>query len=754
LENVPDNTESLAGGPQPEVHFAEYWAVVVKRRRLIGICVALALVIGAAVSILSRPTYRATTVLDIEKDKASPVDISSSPQAASYDPEFLPTQTRLMRSREVAERAVRRLNLAENADFNPPKKGIFSFASGGDGEAAPKDAIARTASNVQAGIDIVSVRGTNLVELSYIANSPKVAADVANAIADAYVDWNLEAKYQVVGQASQFLTAQIEQLKTEIDAKEQQLQQYGRLKDIVSVDPQSNGTLQNLETLNKDYTGAVTDRVAKEARYHEVSTARPDAIADTLSNGLVSQLRNEQAKMEREYAEKLNLYKPEWPAMQQLKAQIDKGKQHLDSVIQETVSKAREVARSDYLTAMRREETLKSVLQGQKNEAMALNTNAVEYNNLKVEVETKRALYDTLLKRNAETQVTSRLRGERLSNVRVVDRALTPRVRYRPSYRNNALLSLFFGAAIGILFAFFLEYLDRSLRSPEQIERLLQLPALGVIPAVGSAGTRYGYGYGYGRSAGARKTKKANGNNEKVAIELLPHHQPRSTVSEAYRAFRTALLLSRAGGVKTIAIASSLPAEGKTSTALNLAVVLAQLGKRVLLIDADLHKPRLHEIFRVSNRVGLVSILAESVTPTDVITQTSIPNVFLIPSGPSSPNPSGLLSSPAMGKLLDFTAMNFDFVILDTPPVSPVADAILLGHEVDGVVLTVRGGRTSREHVMRVRDKLLRSKVRILGVLINNLEEEAPIYGRYYDYYGKRPSQDEPYADTPRIVAR
>ena len=738
---------------QTEVHFAEYWAVVVKRRRLIAICVALALVIGAAVSILSPPTYRATTVLDIEKDKASPVDISSSPQALNYDPEFLPTQTRLMRSREVAERAVRRLNLNDSEDFNPPRKGIFSFGTRSDSKGAPKDGLARVAANVQGGIEIAPIRGTNLVELSYVAGSPKVAADVANAIADAYIDWNLEAKYQVVGQASQFLTAQIEQLKTEIDAKEQQLQQYSRQKDIVSVDPQSNVTLQNLETLNKDYAGAVTDRVAKEARYHEVSTARPDAIADTLSNGLVSQMRNDQLRLEREYAEKLNLYKPEWPAMQQLKAQIDKGKQHLDTVIQETVAKAREVARSDYVTAMRREETLKSVLQGQKNEAMALNTNAVEYNNLKVEVETKRALYDTLLKRNAETQVTSRLRGERLSNVRVVDRALTPNVRYRPSYRKNALFSLFFGAGIGILFAFFLEYLDRSLRTPEQIERILQLPSLGVIPALGSAGKGYGYGYGYGRGSGT-KNKKTNPSGEKVAIELLPHHQPRSTVAEAYRAFRTALLLSRAGGVKTIAIASSVPAEGKTSTALNLGVVLAQLGRRVLIIDGDLHKPRLHEIFRVSNRAGLVSILAEGATPTDVITQTSIPNVFLIPSGPNSPNPSGLLSSPAMGKLLEFTAMNFDYVILDTPPVSPVADALLLGHVVDGVVLTVRGGRTSREHVTRARDKLLRSNVRILGVLINNLEEEAPVYGRYYDYYGKRATLDEPYADTPRIVAR
>lgn len=736
-----------------EVHLAEYWSVIVKRRRMIGLCVALAVLVGAVVSLLSRPTYRATAVLDVEKEKVSPVDLGASASPfASYDPEFLPTQTRLIRSREVAERVVQRLNLVTNEEINPPRKGFLGLFGKSAELQSSKDSVTKAAALLQPNIEVGPVRGTNLVELSFVATSPKLASDVANAIAEAYIDWNLEAKFQVVGQTSQFLTAQIEQLKTEIDEKERQLQAYSRQKDIVSIDPQSNVTTQRLESLNKDYADAVADRVAKEARYHEVSTARADAIADTLSNGLVSQLRNEQAKLEREYAEKLNLFKPEWPAMQQLKAQIDKGRQHLDSVIDETVSKARDVAKSDYLTALRREDSLKSVLQGQKSEAMALNTNAVEYNNLKVEVETKRTLLDTLLKRNAETQITSRLRGERLSNVRVVDRALPPTFRFRPSYKMNALLSLFLGGALGVGLAFLLEYLDRSLRTSEQVERVLQLPALGIIPAVGEAGRRYGYGYGYGYGYTQRRAKPAT-DDQKVAIELLPHDQPRSTVAEAYRAFRTALLLSRAGGVKTLAITSSLPAEGKTSTALNLAVVLGQLGKRVVLVDADLHKPRLHEIFRTTNRAGLVSVLAENMPPTEVLQKTPIPNVFIVTSGPSSPNPSGLLSSDAMAKFLEFLALNFEYVILDTPPVSPVADALLLGHQVDGVVLTVRGGRTPREYVLRVRDKLMRSNVKILGVLINNLAEDRAAYGRYYSYYGKGYGQDKPYVEPPRAAA-
>jgi polysaccharide biosynthesis transport protein len=730
-ELTPSTPPPLEAHGEPEIHLAEYWAVIVKRRRIIALSVAVAIVIGAVVSLVTPASYKATTILDVEKEKGTPMDISSAPQAYPYDPEFLPTQTRLMKSRDVAQRVVTRLNLLQNEELNPPRKSW----NGPPSADAARDLLPRMAAAVQSGIEVAPVRGTNLVELSYVARSPKLAADIANAVADSYIDWNLESKFQVVGQTSQFLTAQIEQLKGEVDQKEQQLQAYGRQKDIISADPQSNVTTQRLESLNKDYAGAVADRVAKEAKYHEMQTARPETIADTLSNGLVSQLRNEQARMEREYAEKLNLFKPEWPAMQQLKAQIDKGRQHLGSVIEETVAKARDSAKNDYTTALRREESLVAVLQGQKSEAMTNNTNAVEYNNLKVEVETKRALLDTLLKRSAETQVTSNLRGERLSSVRIVDRALPPAVRFRPSYRQNGMLSLFFGGLFGVGLALLLDYLDRSLRTPEQVERILKVPALGVIPSTKNPGIGYGYGYGY-----IKRIKRKNpetGKQEEIPIELLPHYQPRSRVAEAYRAFRTALLLSRAGGVKTIVITSTVPGEGKTTTALNLAVVLSQLGRRVLLVAADLHKARMHEILRISNRTGLVSILAESLPPNDTIVKiNNINGLFVISSGPTSPNPSGLLASKTMTKFLQFASTNFDHVVIDTPPVGPVADAIIIGNQCDGVVLVVNGGVTPREQVARVRDRLNRSNVRILGVLINRLEEDLIGYGKYYSYYG------------------
>lgn len=726
-----------------EIHLSEYLAVIVKRRVVVYAAVAVALLWSLLTSLLSRPMYRATVVIDVENEKGSPLDIGNAmPVLDIYNPEFIPTQARLMRSRETAERVVQRLNMVQNAPIKPPSSGLFR--RGGDvSKTASKgsgiEPATLLAMQIQGGIGVAPIRGTNLIELSYTAPTAKLASEIANALADSYVDWNIESKYRIVGQASGFLTGQIEQLKGEVEEKERQLQAYGRQKDIISVDPQTNITLQRLEALNKDYSAAAGDRISKEAKYHEVETSRSDAIADTLSNGLVTQMRSEQERLERDYAEKLNLFKPEWPAMEQLRVQIQKGKQHLNSVIEETVTKARETARAEYQTALRREESLKGVLGAQKAAAMVLNSNAVEYNNLRVEVATKRGMMDTLFKRQSETEVTSRLRGAHESNIRVVDRAIPPSGPYSPSYRKNLTLAAFLGMAFGVGLVFLLEYLDRSIRTMEVVESYLRLPALGIIPAVSSAKT-YGYGYGYGYIYGSRRRKAAQKAGETgpekpkeaIAIELLPYEHPRSSVAEAYRALRAALLVSHPGGVRSVVVTSANSGEGKTATSINLAVVMAQLGKKVLLIDADLHKARIHEVLKISNLVGLVSILAENFDLTRAILPCSVPNLYVMPAGPHSPNPSGLLASEAMEKLLKLALAKFDCVILDSPPVQLVADALVLGAQADGVMLTVRAGKTPREQVAKARDKLQRAQVRILGVLLNRLEERDDRYGHSY----------------------
>ena len=704
---------------------AEYWSILVKHKLLILTCVVAGLAVAAIISFSTRPSYKASTVLTVEKERATPLDADWRPQVYSgSDPEFLPTQMRLMRSREIIERVVDKLDLAREPLLVSGRRGILPLSKSPD--LRPDAARRRAVGGVRSGIEVAPVRGTSLVELSYIGAAPKLAATVANGLAESYIAWHLQAKFQLVDQASEFLKAQIEQLQREITGQEQQLLAYGRRKDILSGDPAASVTAQKLEAFNSDYAAAVADRVGKEARYHSIQNARPDTVADTLS-GYVSQLRADQSRMEREYSEKLNLYKPEWPAMRQLKTQIDEGRQNLNAAIQETVVKAREVAHNEYLTSLRREQSLSSVIRSQKSEAQAMNSSTVEYGNLQGQLNNKKALLDSLVKRQAETEILSRLSGERSSNVRIVDRALPPTGRFKPSYRQNAIGGLVGGALLGIGLAFLFSYLDRSLRTTEQVEHHLRLPALGLVPSVTSDAKGSGYFYG-------SKLRRKKGDEPTPAIELLPHTQQRSRIAERYRTFRTALLLSRAGGLKSLVITSAFAREGKTATAVNLAVVLAQLGKRVLLVDADLHKPRLHEVLGVSNRTGLVSILAENLEPARAIIKTELPDLFVVPSGPSSPNPSGLLSSEAMTRFLELSCLNFDYVVLDAPPVVPLADAIIVGSQTDGVVLCVQGGHTPREQVLKARDKLLRSGVRILGVLLNNVPETADEY-QGYDYY-------------------
>jgi len=736
----------LAEAPQTEVHLSEYWAILVKRRRLILQCVGVALVIALVAAALSKSEYEASAVLNVEREKGTLLDVSTIEQAGGYDPEYLPTQMRLMKSREVAERVAQKLNLAADPVFSPRKGGVVARA-GAEGEDSARASLSRAAARVQRSIAATPIRGTNLVELTCVAPSPDLAARIANAVADAYIEWSLEAKFRIVNQASQFLSAQAEQLKSELDEKEKELLAYGREKDIISVDPKTNVTLQKLETLNRDYAAAVGERIAKESKYYETRNASPEAVAASASSGLVPQLQNDLAKLERDYAEKLNLFKPEWPAMQQLKIQIDKDRQRLASVIEESVAKAREAARTEYTTAQRREESLREVLQSQKSEAMNLNTNAVEYNNLKIEVETKRTLLDSILRKQAETEVMSRLKGERVSNIRVVDKALPPGGRSSPSYRRNILLGLVAGGAFGVGLAFFLSYLDRSLYTTEQVEQTIGLPALGVIPA--SRTLSRGETLGFRRTA---KDEAAGGDGS--SIEMLPHREPRSQVAESYRSFRTALLLSRAGGLRSVVVTSCFPGEGKTSTAVNLAIVLTQLGKRVLLVDADLHRPRLHEVFRLSNKVGLVSILAEGAEPSLAILKTGISGVFLVPAGPTSPNPSGLLSSEGMTKFLELAQMNFDYVIVDTPPIFPVSDVLVFAQQTDGVVLCVQAGKTPREQVIRARDRIHRSRALALGVVLNNLDLSSvgyPYASDYrFNYYGEKPATAEkPASDKP-----
>jgi polysaccharide biosynthesis transport protein len=758
----PPEELALQPDPEPESDFnlAEYLGMVRRHWKLAAATCVTGLAIASIHYSITPKQYAASATILIERRTLSPVGGAQNPWFENYwNLEFYPTQYELLQSRGLAERVVRSLDLMDDPEINP---GAAARQDGAEAPSAEADEamLGVLADQIRGGLAVEPVRNTQLVRLTYRSKDPEFAAKAANAFAEAFIDMGVEDRYATAGKASSFINSQIETLKAEIQDKEAQLQSFSRRTDIVPTEPGSSVVLQRLEALNSDYVDAKRQRIEKESAYHELMVTPPEMIADSLAAGVVGGLRSQQLELEREYETKLKTYKPDWPDMVTLKAKIEKGRQHLDGVIREMVEKARGTAFATFQTALRQEQALQAEIERVKSEAIDQNSAAVEFTNLKVEIETRRDLLDELLRKQSETEVAVRLQDTRESNVRIIDQALVPGGPSSPSLRKDLTYGLLLGLLVGIGCALLIEFLDRTIKSAEEIERRLGLPTLATIQDINDAGKIYGsgYGYGYGEQSAelprVPKARPARAERKKgvppaAQIELVPHESPRTLISEAYRSLRTALLLSSARELKAVAVTSAVAGEGKTATAANLAVVLAQLGRQVLVVDCDLRKPRLHQIFHVSNRFGLVNQLTSAADPDSVFLPTEVPNLWVTPSGPVPPNPSELLSSDRMRDWLKATRARFDYVVLDTPPALAVTDAAIVGRLADGVVLTMRSGKVTREEARACRDRLRQTGLKILGAVLNRHRPLQAGLGRHSSYYASYGAeQSEPKAGS------
>jgi polysaccharide biosynthesis transport protein len=754
-EHLPEPELFLEEGGGSELNLAEYVDVLRRRWGLVVLFLLVCVTAGMARYIMSPKMYQASTRIQIDRRSMSLGGTLEAPWLENWwNMEFYPTQYKLLESRGMAERVVTDLRLYEDTIFNP---GWASWAQGEGAEGGTREldeaALGRLGSRLLGGLQVSPIRQTQLVDITYRSLSPELAARVANGLADAYIEWGIQSRSDSAVRASSFLDQQIDALRQEVGDKEAQLRAYGRTSDMV-MDAQTNPTLQRLDAMNRDYISAVSARINAEARHNEVMSAPKESIADPLSGGLVSQLRRELLNLEQEYATRLNVYKPEMPVMVELRGRMEEMRSHMATVVSEMVEQARRTAQAELSTARRRERALAEELEKAKDESLEMGSAAVQYNNLLMEISTRRGLLNELLQRQSETEVSVRMQANRESNVRVVDRALMPRGPYSPNLRNHLGMAVALGLFLGVGCVFLLEYLDRTVKSAEQAERLLGLPVLAVIPDV-SDGGRYGYGYGsryaygYGEGNGKRRRMGAlpwrdkRSEKEEVSVDLLPQNRPRHAVSEAYRSLRTGLLLSSAEQLRIIAVTSAQSGEGKTATAANLAVVLAQLGRRVLLVDADLRKPRLHKVFRVSNRAGLVHALTGGGELADVVQETPIPGLAVVPSGTIPPNPSELLASERMHELMEQALRAYDIVLVDTPPVLAVTDAALVGARVDGVVYCLQAGRVLREEAKASTERLQMAGVRVLGLVLNRYVAVKGVDPKHYYYYHYQASPEE-----------
>lgn len=760
MEVYPSNEQPFA---EKEVNLLDYWRVVWKRR---WNAAAIALIVIAVVGFRTftvTPTYTAKGTLLIEKEP-NILTFEEIFQIESFRDDYYQTQYKLLQSRALAENVVERLKLPEKiAAERKPKKGKPARD--------PKDpAFRRSVVDSFLGrIEVRPVRMTRLVELSFKDHVSEFAAEAVNALFDSFIDMNIEAKYEATEQATEFLTGQIASLRAEIENSERELQSYGEEKNIIALSDKETTIIDKLGELNTALTGAQIDRVKKEAYYNEIRNVSPEYFPETLTNPLIQKLREEYARLSREYMKKSETFRPDYPEMQRLKTELETARRLLEAETKNLIK----AAYSDYQASLNKEKSLEAVFNKQKQEAFQLNSNAIFYNSLKIELDNKKNLHESLLRRQSETGVAARLRGLRTSNVRVVDKAQVPLWPSSPRKKLNLILALMVGLFSGVGLAFLFEYLDNSVKTSEDVERFGRLPSLGVVPEFSRDGFRkgYGYGYGYGRKKkdhGSTKMKIAIKNpNSPVpagssdpkkievppkakeigpplrSIELIAHRAPKSSFTESYRLIRTALLLSSADPeMKAIVVSSPLPSEGKSATVSNLAVTLAQAEKKVLLIDSDLRKPRLHRIFGIKNLDGLSNYLTMGVELKALIKSTEIPDLFLVNAGPVPPNPNELLGSKKMAGLVKQLKQYFDYILFDSSPLLVVPDALVLAPCTDGLILVVWGGKTTRESLRKAREQLDLMKIKPLGVIINhlNMREHSYYYKDHYyhyQYYGE-----------------
>lgn len=718
-----------------EVHLLDYWSVLVRRRAVVYLGVVAVGLVALVGSFVTTPLYRGKVTLQIERQNPEVLGVRGL-NAVDYSfaaySDFYQTQYKILQSDAVLRKAATAVALLDRPGFADVRKpGLLSRLRALLPRTAPRvevDPMDAAAGRIRGALEITPVRNSHLVQVGWVSPDPELAAGVANAVVDAYIAFNVESRFTASDQARAFLVEQIANLRQEVSGIEERLQRYGEAKQIVSIDGSNNITLAALNEIAAKRTEAETVLAGKEAGYRAALSTPDEALPEVSRSTLIARLKEEYAAYEADYSEKARRFHDEWPGMQTLRSKLDQAKERLAAETAAIAAATRLTAESEYRKALAEVKNLDALLERQAGAAQQLKRDAVEYANLQSEVQKKRESLNALLTRQNEMALSSRLKDMDASstNVVVVDRARPPVAPFRPNRTLNTLLGLVLGLVLGVGAAFFLDYLDNTLASPQEVESIARLPNLAVVPRHGAAPE--------GRPRALRREPAAAPD-----VDLVADRDRNAAVSEAYRELRTSILLANAGKPpRRIMVTSALPEEGKSATAMNLAVVLAQLGRRVLLVDTDLRRPRLHRAFGIDNGRGISGVLSGlDPDPIAAIAATGIERLDLLPSGPVPPNPSELLNGPAFLEVTArFLEAGYDHILFDSPPVLAVADPIIIASTVDAAILVVRAGRTPRESLRAAGEKFKQAGIRLSGVVLNDLDVHLHGY-RPYAAYGR-----------------
>ena len=721
--------------PSQESAIGESFRILLKRKSIVLGCLLTIFSVVAIASLRMTKVYEAGGTIEINKPDAS-LNFQNSPTFSLdyYDPTELETELRILQSDLLAMQVIRELNLDRHPEFGgqaaPPLPSSLDLAP--DPLQSDPSRAAAMVGSFKGNLKVALSPNTRIIEVHYRSPDPQMAANVVNTLMQTYVENNFKARFESTMQASDWLSKQLVDLQMKVETSQEKLVRYQKEHEILGTDEKQNIITEKLDELNKELTVAESDRMDKESIYRMVESGDADAIAsnagsvDAATSGsqtpsqLLDTLRAKEADLKIQIADLNTQFGPSYPKLNQLNNQL----KEVDNEIQLEMKKIVSKLRGQYNAALQRENMLHEALERQKQEANQLNESAIEYSLLKRDVDTNRQLYEGLLEKLKEAGVSAGLKS---NNFRIVDSARPPTAPIEPNIPRNLMFALVLGLASGIGLAFLLEGLDSTVRTTEQAQMISGLASLGMIP-LGSKSAREG-----------PNPKRLVIATSKEAVELVTQVRPQSQMAESYRALRTSLLLSNLGSPpKVIMVTSSLPQEGKTTTSINTAVVLAQKGVRVLLIDADLRRPSIHKTLGMGPHSGLSNVLTGSTTLEQAITRTAVlPNLFVLPAGTPPPNPAELLASANMREVLAQLRDQYDHIVIDTPPSLSVTDAVVLSPRADAVVLVIRSGQTTKQALRRSRDILMQVNAKVVGVLLNAVDLSSPDYYYYYEYKNK-----------------
>jgi polysaccharide biosynthesis transport protein len=708
----------------------DYWPIVLRHKWTILSVMLVALLIGVLVSFSATPIYEAVGRVMINREGADTASLKSSDTSGSdgYDDYMvaMDTQTHVLQSDAIAKLVIRKLNLDTDPAFGGKGAAPASTtpaATNAEPQGIEPHREAGLVAKFHGSLQINSIPRTRLLEIRFSSPDPVLAAKAVNTLIDTYIEQNYKTRLDATLRTSDWLSQQLSELQMRVEESQEKLVRYQKEHGILGIDEKENIITSKLDELNKELTAAEADRMQKESVYRLASSGEPDLLSNADPSSPLVKLRSQEEDLHRQLAQASVQFQPTYPKVEELNQQL----QAVQSDIKAEVTRLATKYQKDYLAALGREKLLRASLENQKSEENRLNESAIEYSLLKRDVESNRQLYEGLLQKLKEAGVMTGLRS---SNVRIVDPASPPTGPASPNIPRNLMMSLALGLAGGLALAFVLESRDNTVHSLEQVRLITALPSLAVIPL--SSRQR-------SRSLSLTQASGLSGTAAAVASAT----RPKSEIAEAYRALRTSILLSKTGrSAKILVITSALPQEGKTTTSVNLAIVLAQQGARVLLIEADMRRAGISRLLRIESDIGLSTILGDESIPDPEETIRSVPdvpNLKVLPAGPVALHPSEMLASPRMRDLLNSLEPAFDHIIIDTPPVLSVTDAALLSALADSTVLVIRAGVTSRAALRRAHDVLTHVDARIMGVILNAADFTEPdrySYGsRYGNYY-------------------